>query len=291
MKSRVALAEFLPHLPAQMQEGIDAALKQTEVRAELHRTVVVASLDEVEERTFSGYASVRTVDRDNEVILPDGVNLDSFRTAPVLLWSHAWGQPPIGKDAAIASDGYGLRTRSLMAETALANDLWMLVKGGFLKTSSIGFIPLEYVTLDHKDYGGLMDMARRWPEWNSKAAPNAFITKALLLEHSLVSVPACAEALITAVKQFGLVELGKQLHSGEAPPKMHTDPKAAGGAIHDIFAAGAEPKAEPKVEPKAFVPITFEPRLVKDVETLRIEWEAEMARLVAEEISRRMGRV
>lgn len=289
MKSRVALAEFLPHLPAQMQEGIDAALKQTEVRAELHRAVAVASLDEVEERTFSGYASVRTVDRDNEVILPDGVDLDSFRKAPVLLWGHAWGQPPIGKDAVIASDGYGLRTRSLMAETALANDLWMLVKGGFLRTSSIGFIPLEYVTRDHKDYGGLMDMARRWPEWNSKAAPDVFVTKALLLEHSLVAVPACIDALITSVKQLGLVELGKCLRTEvpEAPPKMHTDPKAASGEIHDIFAAGAEPK----VAPKAFVPMTFEPRLVKSAESLAIEWEAEMARLVADEISRRMGRV
>jgi HK97 family phage prohead protease len=285
MKSRVALAEFLPHLPAQMQEGIDAALKQTEVQPELHRAVAVASLDEVEERTFSGYASARTVDRDNEVILPDGVDLDSFRKAPVLLWGHSWGQPPIGKDAAIASDGYGLRTRSLMAETALANDLWMLVKGGFLKTSSIGFIPLEYVQAGHKNYGGLMDAARKWPEWNSKAEPNVFITKALLLEHSLVSVPACAEALITAVKQLNLVELGKRLHAEEAPPKMHQ--KNPGGEIHDIDIT--QYRTAPVIP--AAPPVKIYHRLVKTPEQVQVELDAEVRRLVNEELSRRMGRV
>jgi len=266
MKSKISLADFLPHLPEQLREGIDTQLKDAGVQPELHRAVAVAGLDEVDERTFSGYASVRTVDRDNEVVLPDGMNLDQFRKAPVLLWGHQWSMPPVGKDLLIASDGYGLKTRSLMAETPLANDLLTLVKGKMLNTSSIGYIPMEFATPNHKSYGSLMDAARKWPEWNSKAEPAAFITKAILLEHSLVSVPANIDALITSVKQFKLAALGKCLHTDVTPP-----PPAA-----------PAPPAAPK---------TFAPRLVKTAAQVQIELQAEVTRIVYDELQRRMGRV
>lgn len=275
MKSKIKLADFLPHLPERLREGLDNALKDAEGVPELHRTVAVASLDEVDERTFSGYASARTVDRDNEVVLPAGMNLEQFQKAPVLLWGHAWGQPPIGKDISIVNDGYGLRTRSLMAETALANDLWTLVKGGFLRTSSVGFISLEIATPNSKDYGSLMDAARKWPEWNSKAAPDAFVTKAILLEHSLVSCPANIDALVLGIKQFNLTELGKRLHT-EVPEQL--PPTVLPPAVSMHIDTHAAPK-------------TFEPRLVKTAEQLQIEMQAEVYRSVVAEIQRRMGRV
>jgi len=262
VKSCIALNEFVPHLPPELRDGLEAALKQSELSPELHRSVSTAGLDETDERTFVGYASTRTLDRDGEVVIPDGVQLDQFRKAPVVLFGHKWSEPPIGKDLFIAADGYGLKTKSLMATTPLAEDLWTLVKGGFLRTSSIGYIPLTWVTPNDKSYGSLMDAARAWPEWRKSSEPRAFVTKSLLLEHSLVSCPANAEALITAVKQLNLSELGKRLHTDVTPP----------------------PAAPP-------APKTFTPRLIKTADQLAIEMQAEITHLVHEEIQRRMGRV
>jgi HK97 family phage prohead protease len=274
MKSKIKLSDFTPHLPAQLQEGLDVALKDTETVPELHRAVAFTELAPVaDEKTFIGYASTRNVDRDNEVILPGGLDLSQFRKAPVVLWGHAWSMPPVGRDTAVESDGYGLKTRSLMADTALANDLWQLVKGGFLKTSSIGFIPLAYTLPEHKDYGQLMDTARKWPEWDRKAEPSAFVTKAILLEHSLVAVPSCVDALITSVKEFKLEALAKLL-STEPKPWPTVLPPAVSTAV-DTHA----------------VPKTFEPRLIKTAEQLQIELQAEVYRSVVAEIQRRMGRV
>lgn len=264
MKSRIKLAEFTPHLPAQLQDGLDAVLKDTTCQPELHRSIVTAGLDEVDERTFCGYASTRSMDRDGEVVLPGGIDLSQFKKAPVLLWSHQWSTPPIGKDTAILDDGYGLRTRSLMAETPLANDIWALVKGGFLKTSSIGYIPLDFVLRDHKDYGSMMDAARKWPEWSAKSEPRAFITKAVLLEHSLTPVPSCIDALVTSVKQLKLETLAKTLNVPEPPPAPPPAPAA---------------------------PQRFEPRLVKTAEQLAIEYQHEVLQIVRDELQRRLGRV
>jgi HK97 family phage prohead protease len=267
MKSKIKLADFLPHLPERLREGLDNALKDAEGVPELHRAVAVADLAPVnDEKTFIGYASTRTVDRDGEVVLPAGMDISQFQKAPVLLWGHRWSEPPIGKDTAIENDGYGLKTRSLLADTGLANDLWQLVKQKMLKTSSIGFIPLQYVAPEHKDYGSLMDAARKWPEWNAKDEPSAFVTKAILLEHSLVSVPANIDALVLGVKQFNLAELEKRLHT-EVPEQL-----------------------PPAVLPPA-IPKTFEPRLIKTAEQLQIEMQAEVYRSVVEEIQRRLGRV
>jgi len=276
MKSRIQFSDFLPHLPAQLRDGIDTALKDAECPTELHRAVAVSELAESGERTFVGYASTRTVDRDGEVVLPQGMDLSQFRKAPVLLWGHKWSEPPVGRDTHVENDGFGLKTRSELADTALALDLWKLVKAKMLKTSSIGYVPLAYVTPQSKGWGDMMDTMRGWPEWDRKSEPQAVVTKALMLEHSLVSVPANIDALVLSVKELGLSELAKSLR-----PERSANP---GGMVHDIFAAD-------RVEPKNFVPITFPPRLVKTAEQVRLEWEAEMARLVAEEISRRMGRV
>lgn len=273
MKSRIPLKDFVPHLPANLRDGLGEALKDTETEPELHRAVAVADLATDGggvHKTFVGYASTRSVDRDGEVVLPGGMDLTQFRKAPVLLWGHKWSEPPIGKDEAIENDGYGIKTRSLLAETALATDIWQLVKAKMLNTSSIGYIPMEWVLPDHKDYGGLMDLARGWPEWQKNAEPTAFVTRSILLEHSLVSVPANIDALILGVKQFNLTEIAKSLPRVQREPTM------------PVVAAPPVAPATPK---------TFVPRLVKTAEQLQVEWQTELLRCVTEELQRRMGRV
>jgi len=186
MKSSVKLAEFLPHLPEPLQEGIAGALKTAECQPELHRHVEANSLTPKGPKTFVGYASTRTIDRDQEIVMPNGMDILQFQKAPVLLWGHRWSEPPIGKDEAIENDHFGLKTRSKISDTQLAGELWTLVKDDMLKTSSIGFIPLEFLRSGDKGWGGLMDEMAKWPEFDKDAELRAVITRSILLEHSLV---------------------------------------------------------------------------------------------------------
>lgn len=269
MKSNVKLAEFLPHLPAQLQEGLDALMKTGECPSELHRRVSFETLAAKGEHTFVGYASTRTLDRDLEVVMPGGMDLSQFRKAPVLLWGHKWSEPPIGKDHTIENDGFGLKTKSEMATTALAEDLWTLVKAEMLKTSSIGFIPLEVKSPGDKDWGSLMDSMKGWPEWDKDAEIRAVITKSILLEHSLVSVPANVDALVTSISAKGLhldtflKEVGKNI-----------------GKINDIV-----------VPPPEVPQVKLYHKLVKTPEQIRLELELEVQAAVTREMKILMGRI
>ena len=264
MKSVVKLAGLLPYLNEQMQEGIAGVLKNTECPPELHRHVEVNSLTPKGEKTFVGYASTRTIDRDLEIVMPNGLDISQFQKAPVLLWGHRWGEPPVGKDEAIENDHFGLKTRSKMGDTELANELWLLVKDDMLKTSSIGFIPTEFMRPGDKGWGGLMDELSRWPEFDKSAELHAVITKSILLEHSLVSVPANIDALVTSISEKGLSLplLSKELKILSTPP----------------------PPATPE-------PVKVYHRLVKTREQLALELSLEVANAVARELKFRKGRL
>jgi hypothetical protein len=91
------------------------------------------------------------VDRDSEVLMPDGARLDNWKSNPVWLWAHnieAWGgleRPPIGK----------INTNTIeQTEHFLAVDVMFDEKNdefakmvankhrdGFLNATSVGFIP------------------------------------------------------------------------------------------------------------------------------------------------------
>ena len=118
MKSKIKLNDtFMGSLPDEMQEGLskiieEAGIDEPEVlrRATTHKFAIAKG----DERTAVNYASTRTIDRDREIVIPDGVDLREFRKNPVLLFGHNWSSPPIGSDSAIKSDGFGLIAKSSM---------------------------------------------------------------------------------------------------------------------------------------------------------------------------------
>jgi hypothetical protein len=90
--------------------------------------------------------------------------------------SHRYDQFPIGKVTNIKIDGKQLTFKAIFSEaTILAREAAQLVEEGILKAFSVGFIPREY---DVKN--------------------PSVITKAELLEISLVAIPANPEAIVTA---------------------------------------------------------------------------------------------
>lgn len=164
------------------------------------------------ERAIIQYVSTRDLDRDKEILMPSGCDLSEFKKAPSVLWGHNYSLPPIGKDIWIQKDEKGIKAKTVYAETVRGEECWQLRKGGFLKTSSVGFIPLESTTPSCDDWEKTCNkLLVSWPEFAKiKDKVRRIIKKWLLLEHSDVSVPANINALTVAVAK-GDIELGDDI--------------------------------------------------------------------------------
>jgi phage head maturation protease len=161
-----------------------------------------------EERSVIAVISTDSIDRDNEVLVPKGMDAEDFRKNPVVPWSHNTFQPPIGKALWIKQGRKRITAKVKFATTELAEEVWQLFKGGFLNAFSVGFIPKE---------------GRRPTPDDIKANPllaecRFMFTKWMLTEFSPVTVPANAEALAIAVKSKSITisdELKECLHVEE----------------------------------------------------------------------------
>jgi len=153
----------------------------------IQKLFTLAEVKEVneEERTLVGTASTEVLDRDKEVIKTDGWELDNFRKNPVILLSHEYRQPPIGKALWVKKDKNGLKFKAQFAKTQVAEEVFQLYKDGFMRAFSVGFIPKEWEEGDPEDEKG----------------PRKIYTKQELLEISAVSVPSNPEALVAAVNE------------------------------------------------------------------------------------------
>lgn len=128
--------------------------------------------------------SSEAIDREDDVIEMAGWELDNYRQNPIVLWGHDYSSPPIGR----ALEVKAVEGKLMAVDEFTPKDMnpfgymvYGLVRGGFLKATSVGFRPLEYVyNEEHKGY----DFKRHE-----------------LLEHSVVPVPANPEALIAASVQ------------------------------------------------------------------------------------------
>ena len=165
---------------------------------------------------FTAVITSETIDRDGEVLIPQGMNSQDFDRNPVLFWNHDYGQP-VGKclslkrgDRSIVGeftfarkpDGY---SGEFFPEVAAA-----LVGQGIVQGVSIGYVPepdgiRRATDIDKKKYGG--DVQTIYSRWK-------------LLEVSLAPLQANPDALITAIKK-GIVSpfAAKQFFGFDAPKR------------------------------------------------------------------------
>lgn len=130
------------------------------------------------ERIIEGWASTRFEDRDYEIVDPDAIkqSLPSFEKNPIVLLNHNW-DVPIGSMISGECNETGFYVRARIAKgTKAADETWALIEQGVLRAFSIGFMTKEY---DHNE--------RK-------------ITKLELLEFSVVTIPANAQALFSVAK-------------------------------------------------------------------------------------------
>ncbi|SMB97967.1 phage prohead protease, HK97 family [Thermanaeromonas toyohensis ToBE] len=146
--------------------------------------------------TFLGTTPTR--DRWGEIVDPQGVVLDNYRKNPVFLWAHNYQVLPIGKSLAerVTPQGIEFDIKFDLADP-FAQQVYRKYKDGFLRATSIGFIPLEW-----QDFEDSQGRGRIYKKWE-------------LLELSAVPVPANPDALQMALtKAADLGEFYRLLEEG-----------------------------------------------------------------------------
>jgi HK97 family phage prohead protease len=174
---------------------------------------VTKFLSTVGERQIRVIASDATLDRMGDILEPTGCQLDEFRRNPIMLAQHNPEQP-IGIWPQIEVKNGRLEALGEFAPegvSELADEYCALAKAGVIKAVSVGFIPIAREPIKGAGW--------RFTSWE-------------LIELSLVSVPANANALVTersyrggdpAMRELG-AELGRAvvaavLRSALPPPR------------------------------------------------------------------------
>lgn len=171
-------------------------------------------------------ASDETVDRYNECIKADGWELENFRANPVIPDCHDYSSVArvLGRAQSIqVKDGKLVNRVEFAVMNPLGSLCWKLCKGGFIKSQSVGFIPLD------------------WENGVGKDQPARTYTKQELLEISMVVVPANPGATIGlalksgAVGKGDLTELGLFLkHFCNSEADANPDTRTMGAGVNDV---------------------------------------------------------
>lgn len=167
-------------------------------------TPVIKNLD-IEKRIVRFIGTKESEDRTGDVIEAEGWQLDNFVKNPVFLWNHDPSLGPIGRVKQIIREGTSLLFDVEFAPpevSELADRMFKLVKSGFLKAVSVGFIPKEFDFIqDSQDN-----------------TTGVRFTKTELLELSAVSIPAHQDALLASSEGKSFLEA---VTKAEKTVKLH----------------------------------------------------------------------
>lgn len=136
--------------------------------------------DDVQGRTFSGYASTYERDLGNDIVLPGAFSktLSERGNRIKALWQHS---EPIGRVVNASEDSKGLFVEVKLSETPRGNEALALIKDGVIDQMSIGYA-VPQGKADFSDDG------------------TRYIKELKLFEVSAVTFPMNENAIITGVK-------------------------------------------------------------------------------------------
>lgn len=160
---------------------------------------IVSSTELVDgERSSIQMITTESLDRDRELVLSKGINVEHYQKNPVVLWNHDWDGLPLGTCQWVKKVSGGLRAKSVFSSRPenhegpwLPDMVLSLVQQGVVKSVSIGFLPTKIRDITE-------DEVTTRPEL--KDCRNV-IEEAILLEFSYVPIPANPDALIEAVSK------------------------------------------------------------------------------------------
>jgi len=146
------------------------------------------------ERVIRFKASDDTLDRQQEVILPDGWVFDDFVKNPVMMQFHDYSTWPIGKVV-----GVGVVDNALYVDGEFdppeidesADMIFQKIKHGSVRAGSVGFIPQEVVVPD----SATRSLFDRYPK------AKRIYAKQELLEWTICPIPANPNALAAGLQK------------------------------------------------------------------------------------------
>jgi len=169
------------------------------------------------ERSVISTISTLGVDRDSEVVLPEGMDGKHFKLNPVVPFGHSYGELPLGSAKWVKvypeKNPVEIRAKTIYAKHAKAEDVLQYQRDGHPLAKSIGFIPVKSVTPTDNNWD---DAVKNWRERRiesfemkgvkagdrpNEADPKRIYTEWILLEYSDVPIPSNPEAINIAVSK------------------------------------------------------------------------------------------
>lgn len=143
------------------------------------------------------------VDRDGEVLRPDGGEFDQYLANPVVLFAHDYQSIPVGKCVSLKPDFKGVVAKTVYNNTKLANEIYQLATDGFPLAVSVGFLPVESACRGDSGFQAQLDecVKNGWVKKSDAPQVRRIYSKWTLLEYSDVPVPANPEALQLAISK------------------------------------------------------------------------------------------
>jgi HK97 family phage major capsid protein/HK97 family phage prohead protease len=213
----------------------------------------IKSADEADDkRTITGIASTPSPDRAGDIVKPEGAK---FSLPIPLLWQHDARQP-IGHvtEAKVTKSGIEIVATIAKGVSEEIDRAWNLIKGGLVRGLSIGFRGIDVEQIPNS-WGVIFN---EW-EW---------------LELSAVTIPANADATITAIKS---IDTGIRAALGKADDAARpVSPGASGPSTKTVKLL--KPKENPMATPIAEQISAFEATLAAksaELESLMTETEGE----------------
>ena len=175
-------------------------------------------VDDIDEQYSVGTITTVDVDSDGDVVLPQGIDISRYQKNPVVLFQHNLDMP-IGYAEEITVSDEKITAKTRFGSTDEAKKVHQLLKDKVLRTHSIGFVTLEFESRGTKNFESLMvDLKSKFPnKFTDEVSKRVdrVVTKALLLEYSVVTIPANEEAVINEIKSCKKEEVIKSIEDIE----------------------------------------------------------------------------
>jgi len=212
-KDKVLVSSLKPYMDI---EGLDVGLEVVRKRFSSRITI-----DPSEDRTCVANITTTDEDAEGDVIIPTGADLKRFTKNPVIMYAHNYSGKPVAKAVALSVNEEGITAKMKFAETEEANDVWSLIKGGFLNANSIGFIIKERFHRGTEEFNTYV----KENKIKVKDTVDRIISKFELLESSIVPIPCNPEALMVAVSEKSINLSEKTLKELDLPKVIVVEKK------------------------------------------------------------------
>lgn len=205
MKESIKLNSLKPFMDV---TGLDV---ESDVLRKRFSSKITVSSDE--EKTCTAFISTMSEDADGDVIIPSGADLKRFEKNPVIMYAHNYSGKPVAKAIALNINEDGIIAKMKFADTDEANDVWSLIKGGFLNANSIGFIVKERFVKGTEEFNKYI----KDNKVRVKDSVQRIISKFELLESSIVPIPCNPDALVMAISSKSINLSEKTLKELDLP--------------------------------------------------------------------------